>query len=324
MDIGDLAQFAVLARTQHVGRAAEELSLSPSAISKMLQRLEQASKTRLFDRIGRGLKLNSDGARLLQRCQPLLNEFEQLRAEFLGLAAPFNCRLAGPALLQLHWGREIARHIADFAPLGRLHFGNQNERQALFALEQGEADLALVTTAVRPQQAAAFACLPLGRAHFALAVGAGHPLREGGRDWAPLQKVLTFPFVVPAQAHFQVLSEGPATDGWRDDLFPRQILYRSDDLLLVDGLVRRNQALAYLPDYVINELGLIPLAVPDCPYYCDVMVCLWYRPSRAEGWMNRLIQALSGAILARETPGEIDTSTRAAAPHNSLPVSPGG
>lgn len=319
MDIGDLAQFAVLARTQHVRQAAEELSLSPSAISKMLQRLEQATKTRLFDRVGRGLKLNSEGVRLLQRCQPLLSEFEQLRAEFLGLAAPLNCRLAGPALLQLHWGREIARHVADFAPQGRIHFGNQNERQAVFALEQGEADLALVTSAVQPQQGAAFASLPLGRARFALAVGEGHPLREGGQDWAPLRKVLTFPFVVPARAHFQILAEGPATDGWRDDLYPRQILYRSDDLLLVDGLVRRNQALAYLPDYVIQELGLMPLAVPDCPYDCDVMVCLWYRPSRAEGWMNRLIQALS----ARGTAAETGASAHSVALHNALPVSPG-
>lgn len=58
-----LEVFLAVAKHEHVGRAAEELHLSPSAASSALSSLEGSVGRRLFDRSGRGLRLNSDGRR---------------------------------------------------------------------------------------------------------------------------------------------------------------------------------------------------------------------------------------------------------------------
>lgn len=56
--------FLALAETEHLGEAAARLHLSPSAASASLASLESALGAPLFDRVGRGLRLNNDGRRV--------------------------------------------------------------------------------------------------------------------------------------------------------------------------------------------------------------------------------------------------------------------
>ncbi|MBT8139252.1 MAG: LysR family transcriptional regulator [Gammaproteobacteria bacterium] len=71
-----LEVFLATAREGNVSKAAEQLSMSQSAASGALQDLEQRYSTRLFDRVGKRLRLNGQGKAL----QPLV-------ASLLGQAA---------------------------------------------------------------------------------------------------------------------------------------------------------------------------------------------------------------------------------------------
>ena len=62
-----LLYFWTVAREGSLVRAAEKLRLSPSTISAQVQALEAALETKLFDRVGRGLKLTDTG-----QCDPTL------------------------------------------------------------------------------------------------------------------------------------------------------------------------------------------------------------------------------------------------------------
>lgn len=292
-DLATLRQFLALARHQNLADAAWELHLSPSALSKGLKRLEQALQTTLFDRQGRNLRLNADGARLLDRAAVLMASADQMRSEFLGTRGSFHCRIAGPALLQLNWGRRIANLLAERFPGAQATFGNEKEDEALSALARGEADLALVTTAALGTLDPRHTVLEIGQTRFEVAVGASHPLAATCR--ATVAEALYYPFVAPTQPPFRGLQGGPATDGWRDDQLPRTIRYRSDDLLLVDGLVRAGLALAYLPDYALAELQLLRLELSDNPFSCTQQVVLVYRPSSASGWINYVVDAMQAA-----------------------------
>jgi len=302
-DLATLRQFLSLARHQNLADAAWELHLSPSALSKGLKRLEQALQTTLFDRQGRNLRLNADGARLLDRAAALMASADQMRSEFLGTRGSFHCRIAGPALLQLNWGRRMASLIGERFPGAQVAFGNEKEDEALAALGRGEADLALVTTAALGALDPRHSALIIGQTRCEVAIGTGHPLAlaapaDGPR--ATVAEVLQYPFVVPTQPPFRGLQGGPATDGWRDDRQPRLIRYRSDDLLLVDGLVRAGLALAYLPDYALAELQLLRLDLSDNPFSCTQQVVLVYRPSSASGWLNYVVEAMRAAAQASE------------------------
>lgn len=63
--IEQLRVFAAVAEHEHVTRAAEALQMSQPAVSHQLRRLEATLRIRLFERVGRGVKLSGDGRALL-------------------------------------------------------------------------------------------------------------------------------------------------------------------------------------------------------------------------------------------------------------------
>ncbi|WP_145004095.1 LysR family transcriptional regulator [Pseudomonas oryzihabitans] len=61
----DLVYFIKVAQLGHLGRAAEALHLSPSALSKCIDRLEAQYAAELFQRVGRSIRLTEAGHLLL-------------------------------------------------------------------------------------------------------------------------------------------------------------------------------------------------------------------------------------------------------------------
>ena len=81
MDLRSLELFISLARTLHFGRTSEEQHVSPSALSRHIQRLENALGTRLFVRNNLSVTLTKNGQQALQRCQSILAELKKLKMQ---------------------------------------------------------------------------------------------------------------------------------------------------------------------------------------------------------------------------------------------------
>ncbi|MGQ9424577.1 LysR family transcriptional regulator [Gilvimarinus sp. F26214L] len=70
--------FLAAAQHENLSRAAESLALSQSAASGALKELEQQFDVRLFDRVGKRLKLNDFGRLLQPRAEELLERAREL------------------------------------------------------------------------------------------------------------------------------------------------------------------------------------------------------------------------------------------------------
>lgn len=79
MDQRDLQVFRVLCRNLHFGRTSEECSLSPSALSRMVQRLEEETGQPLFLRDRRGVEMTRAGEALLDYAEETLSRWEALQ-----------------------------------------------------------------------------------------------------------------------------------------------------------------------------------------------------------------------------------------------------
>jgi DNA-binding transcriptional LysR family regulator len=73
-----LRTFVAIADSSGFARAAARLNLTQSAASRQIHALETELGVRLFDRIGRSIKLTSEGEDLLARARRLLSEAESL------------------------------------------------------------------------------------------------------------------------------------------------------------------------------------------------------------------------------------------------------
>src|SRR3984885_3311503 len=78
MNLRFLRTFIAVADNAGVGRAAARLNLTQSAVSRQIQALEGELGLRLFTRIGRSVRLTSEGEDLLVRSRRLLFEAEAL------------------------------------------------------------------------------------------------------------------------------------------------------------------------------------------------------------------------------------------------------
>ena len=108
-----LQAFAVVARAGSVVAAAEELSVTPSAISHLLRQLEHRLGVPLVRRQGRGLAVTGDGARLAASVGPAFMGIGDALGEFMRRGTELRISLLSS--FALHWliprlSRFQARH----------------------------------------------------------------------------------------------------------------------------------------------------------------------------------------------------------------------
>ncbi|MGI4859363.1 MAG: LysR family transcriptional regulator, partial [Janthinobacterium lividum] len=87
MTLEQLRIFVAVAQRSHLTRAAEALSLTPSALSSALRNLEERYGVQLFDRVGRGIALTEPGRTFLVFAQATLHSAgiaEQVLHELAG------------------------------------------------------------------------------------------------------------------------------------------------------------------------------------------------------------------------------------------------
>jgi DNA-binding transcriptional LysR family regulator len=146
MTLEQLRIFIAVAERQHMTRASEALNLTQSAASAAVAALEGRYGVRLFDRVGRGLKLTEAGCAFLPEARAVLSRAEAAAQALDDLAGLKRGRLV------IHASQTIASYwlpsrLARFAGAHPsivldLHVGNS--AQVARAVSDGGADLGFV------------------------------------------------------------------------------------------------------------------------------------------------------------------------------------
>ena len=79
MDLRDLKLFLHLAESHHFGRTAKAMHVSPSTLSRQIQRLEEILGQPLFLRDNRTVQLTDAGEQLKDFAQQTLLQYQQLK-----------------------------------------------------------------------------------------------------------------------------------------------------------------------------------------------------------------------------------------------------
>lgn len=154
MELRDIEYFAVVAEHGQLGRAAEALGLSISALSKSLRRLEKAMQAKLFRRTPKGVELTTEGAALLPRVRGLRLSLADVAREIADLSQGRigHLRVGAhpgvfPDLLGLACGA-----VLEEAPKVALALTIAGNDELLPALRNGELDLIVNAMPGRPYE----------------------------------------------------------------------------------------------------------------------------------------------------------------------------
>ena len=81
MDIRDLKYFCLTAELEHVSKSAELLGIAQPYLTKIIGQLEDEFGTELFDKVGRKIKLNSNGEVFYRNARKILADVDNLYTE---------------------------------------------------------------------------------------------------------------------------------------------------------------------------------------------------------------------------------------------------
>jgi DNA-binding transcriptional LysR family regulator len=179
IDSRQLRAFAMLARTGSFTEAARRLHLSQPAVSHSIKSLEEEMRCRLFDRVGKSVRLTQAGEQLLEHTGKILAEMDAAR-EGLGKlgkwghgrlrlgASPTACQYILPPVL---------REFKESFPQCVIHIEPGDTPAALESLRDHRIDLAL---ALEPRGQTPFEFRPLFTDELHFLVSPLHPWGKAG------------------------------------------------------------------------------------------------------------------------------------------------
>jgi DNA-binding transcriptional LysR family regulator len=237
---GWLPTFRAAAEQQSISKAAAQLGVSPSAVSRMIGLLEQDIGQPLFNRVGRGIELNAAGERLLAGARSAMRLVDESLTVLSGKqmvgtvkiasAEPVTRALVLPALDQLR-----ARHPALVPSLVV-----SREAEVGAALLRGDLDVAFVRHIRTRDQ---LSVERLGELATGIYAGPSHPLAKAKS--VRIAQVLEHDFVA-CEAEL-------GAQGWWPREYPRKVAVRVEALDIAAELCAKSSVLAALPDVVAER-----------------------------------------------------------------------
>lgn len=249
MDLYQLRYFLEVARELSFRRAAENLHVSPPAVSRSVALLERSLKRRLLTRTRRHVALTSDGEFLKGHVERVFDTIEHARLGLEGQGP------GGPAMLKIASREMITNYLLApslFAfrarhPETRFGIYELGPREMAEALKKDQVDFAFYYSAEIPDPSLEVRKLGALRSH----IYAARSLLPGGRPPRALREVLALPFIAPR--YFRADPSEPSPDGFPDQRLPRDIRFEGEFLETHRRFVLDGVAAAVLPDFVIRE-----------------------------------------------------------------------
>lgn len=196
MELTQMRYFQVVAKHQHMTRAAEELNVSQPALSAMIARLEGELGVKLFERKGRSIVLNSFGSHFSKRINHILMETDNLKSELTNMADKSK-QIISVIVTSPQFFPGVSHFVQENREL-KLNLSVAPAAHIVQSLREGNSDFAIVSPGIYDDT---FSGELLLRDRFVVAVHPEHPLAKkqsitidelSKENWIMLQKGLPF------------------------------------------------------------------------------------------------------------------------------------
>ena len=238
MELSQLRYFQVVARHEHVTRAAEELHVGQPALSRTLGRLERELGVPLFDRDGRRLRLNRFGQAFLTRVNRALSELADARREIIE-SAGLERGIVAVASETLRTVSDLLATFRQSNPGVRFRLYQSTASRMLEQLQTAEVDLCFAS---QPLEGALLKSVVLAEEEVLLAVPMNHLL--AGRQRVRIAELESEPFITTRQGYWlRALAERLFNTA---DVQPN-FTCESDEPAAIRGLISDGLGIGLLP-----------------------------------------------------------------------------
>jgi len=293
-DLNLLITLDVLLAEGSVARAAQQLRLSPSAMSRALARLRETTGDPLLVRAGRGLVPTPRALELRERVSQLVQEAEAVlrpadKLNLKQLVRTFTLRTSEGFVE--NFGPDLIARVGEEAPCVRLHFVQKPNKDSA-PLRDGSVDLE--TGVVEKTTGPELRAQALFRDRFIGAVRIGHSLSQG--EITPSRYATGRHIGVSRQG----LDRGPIDEALKPFGLERKIVTIVDGFSTALALARASDLIASVPE---RHTGILragmhsfPLPLPTPAFTISL---LWHPrmdADQAHRWLRGHVRDICAAI----------------------------
>ena len=195
MDFFELNAFLNLSQTLHFAHTAEKVNLSPSALSRLISRLEDEAGTNLLERNNREVKLTPAGAdfalfakKCLEEQEDILNSFRSSGDEVSGTLHVYASVTACYSIMP-----PFLKSLSEKYPKIHFEIETGDPAGAVNAVKEGRAELAVA--AIPESGLSGFDTLPIRHTPLVFAASTGGPWEHSAGS--PQDIVSSVPLILP-------------------------------------------------------------------------------------------------------------------------------
>ncbi|GCE29091.1 LysR family transcriptional regulator [Dictyobacter alpinus] len=255
MELLQLKYFRTVARLQHMTRAAEELGIAQPALSQTIARLEAELGVPLFERTGRGIRLNHYGKAYIQHVERIFLELEQGQRELASISGGTQGQVELALSVATHLLPDILGTFRLEYPSIRFRLSQHDVTTMAQQLQRGAYDLCITSP---PIQQADIESIVLLTEDIRLALPAWHPLAH--RSQIALHEVADEAFIClkPEYSLRQLTDSFCQQAGFRP-----HIAFESDEPSTIRGLISAGLGISFVP--ALSWSGSVGSAVIELP-----------------------------------------------------------
>lgn len=265
MNLNHLMYFRVLARTQHYGKAAQELYISQPSLSYAISTLEQALGTQLFEKKGRNVCLTKYGEFFAESVEKTFSELEYAEEKLRKLTGSHggHIDLSYYHTLGIHFIPGIIKAFLKGRHSREISFSlcQQNSQETVKSLIEGRIDIGFCTH-VDPQKLSELEAIPVKKDYFYIIVPTGHPL--AACEKVSLTQLNEYPFVAFSRQSGLRPVIDEILNTWK---ITPDIAFETEQGSAVAGIVAAGLGISLLPDIPLPDMDItrIPLEEPVAP-----------------------------------------------------------
>lgn len=245
MNIQKYMAFIKTVETGSFTDAARQLSYSQSGISRMISDLENEWKVSLLERGKTGVRLTSDGYKLLPYAKGVCEEYEKLQMqihELHGLKSGL-IRIGTFSSVATHWLPKIIKEFQkDYPNIDyELLLGDYTEIEAWIL--EGRVDCGFLIQPI----SSAFESIPLGRDRLMAVLPLNHPY--AGYHKVPLKELCKEPFMLLEKG-----SKSEITALLESNHLEPQIHFTTWDDYAIMSMVESGLGVSILPELILKRI----------------------------------------------------------------------
>ena len=291
MELHQLRYFCAIAQTGSFSRAAEQCHVAQPSLSQQILKLEDELGVRLFDRLGRSVRLTEVGKTFLPRARAVLRELEAARGDVVerkdSIAGPVTVGAiptVAPYLLP-----SILTAFSKKFPQAQLTVIEEITPVLLDRLRASTVDVAILALPIRGHE---FDSFPLLTEPLFAVLPEKHPLAH--RRSISLKDVRKEPFLLLRDGHCFRENAVAACD--RARVHP-QVIFESGQFSSLLGMVGAGMGVSLIPQMAVDKKAgcrYVSISDPEATRTIGVVVLRGRSLTRANlGFLSLLRQSCS-------------------------------